>query len=416
MIQFPFYTSALRVVQPIGTFYVAVLPAELLLQVSVSDVMSATLNPDGVGYSLSGTQRVVRDDRISAIANYINRVDSSFPNTIILAPNYDKDRGFDLDEVGDIDRESIEPVAPSDEQGHAAEAKEWTVSEVEPGRFELCIPTAEKLVAIIDGQHRLFSFAKADAHRRENMDLICSIFLDLPKALQAQLFATINSNQVPVGKSLTFELFGYNVSDEPDSLWTPDKLAVFLARKLATDDGSALKGRIAVAPKRDDKLLAVVAGGQWRISMAVVVDGILRLISTNPKRDENAMRTPAARQRGVLADGVADKSPMREEFISGNDALIYAAISNYVSACDKLFWSCAKENSYIIKTIGVQALFDIFRKILPSAKNSKKYTVSYFEDILRPAASLDFSKAQFQVPAGAGRSAIRKAIEEKITI
>jgi hypothetical protein len=64
-----------------------------------------------------------------------------------------------------------------------------------------------------------------------------------------QLLATINSTQKPVDRSLTYKLFGYNVSDEPEEFWTPDKLAVFPARKLGTDDESLLKGRITVAPE-----------------------------------------------------------------------------------------------------------------------------------------------------------------------
>ena len=46
------------------------------------------------------------------------------------------------------------------------------------------------------------------------MELLCAIFVDLPKPFQAQLFATINSTQKPVNKSLTYEMFGYNVDDE----------------------------------------------------------------------------------------------------------------------------------------------------------------------------------------------------------
>lgn len=94
--------------------------------------------------------------------------------------------------------------------------------------YRLTIPTNETLAAVIDGQHRLFAFAKADADKRLDIQLICAVFLDLPKPLQAQLFATINSTQKAVDRSLTFELFGYNVSDETEAYWTPDKLAVFL--------------------------------------------------------------------------------------------------------------------------------------------------------------------------------------------
>ena len=119
------------------------------------------------------------------------------------------------------------------------------------------------------------------------MPLICSVFLDLPKPFQAQLFATINSTQKAVDRSLTFELFGYNVEDESPDRWTPDKLAVFLTRKLGTESSSPLRGRITVAPKRDVGLEQLAAATDWRVSTAVMVDGILRLISANPKRDAN---------------------------------------------------------------------------------------------------------------------------------
>lgn len=413
MVQFPFKTSALRITQPIGTFYVTVLPAELLLQVAASDVMSASINPDGAGYTLAGTQRLVQDKRLNQIADYIDRVDSAFPNSIILAANFDKDLGIDQDEVEAIELEDDEHAANDDSE---IESKAWTVSEGRDGCLELLIPSSAKLAAIIDGQHRLFAFAKADPRNRLNMELICAIFLDLPKPFQAQLFATINSTQKPVDRSLTFELFGYNVSDEPAPFWTPDKLAVFLARKLGTENGSPLRGKIIVAPKRDNSLRDLAARSAWRVSTAVVVDGILRLISTNPKRDANAMRTPTARQREMLRDGPNDKSPLRDAFISSNDTLIYKAVENYLMACENVFWSNAQLNSYILKTVGVQALFDILRKLAPIALQAKDFRVAFFKDKLERAADIDFAAANFQVPAGSGRSAIRKAIEARVLI
>ena len=65
MPNFPYETLALRVEQPLGTFYVAVLPAELLLQVAFSDHMRATMNPDGNSYHLEGTQRLTQDKRLT---------------------------------------------------------------------------------------------------------------------------------------------------------------------------------------------------------------------------------------------------------------------------------------------------------------------------------------------------------------
>ena len=409
MITYPFEAPALRIEQPIGVFYVAILPAELLLQVAASDVMSATINANGVGYTLAGTQRLIQDKRLNQIADYIDRVDASFPNSIILAANYNKELGLDQDETEDIQEEEAIQDA-----GAQRPAKSWDVIEKNDGCFQLLIPSADKLAAIIDGQHRLFAFAKADPRNRLDMKLICAIFLDLPKPFQAQLFATINSTQKPVDRSLTYELFGYNVSDEPELYWTPDKLAVYLTRKLGTEQGSPLQGRIAVAPKRDEALRALATQANWRISTAVVVDGILRLFSSNPKRDANEMHTPESRPRTSLRTGARDKSPLRDVFIEGNDSLIYKFVDNYLRACNRLLWKPAHQGSYILKTVGVQALFDILRKLAPSALEARDVRAAFFENKLRPAAELDFSDERFRVPAGSGRSLIRRTIEGQI--
>jgi len=266
---------------------------------------------------------------------------------------------------------------------------------------------------IIDGQHRLFAFARANRSRL-SMQLICAVFLDLPKPIQAQLFATINSTQKAVDRSLTFELFGYNVSDEDETLWTPDKLAVFLTRKLGTEESSPLRGRITVAPKRDEGLEKLAAGSTWFVSTAVVVDGILRLISSNPKRDANAMHTSEARTRSALGAGPKDKSPLREAFVSGNDSIIYKMVENYLEACNRVFWHQDLHDSFIVKTVGVQALFDVLRNLASKSYEDRDVQVAYFEKILRPASNIDFSAVEFRVPSGSGRSIIRNKLKSAI--
>jgi DNA phosphorothioation-associated DGQHR protein 1 len=199
MIHFPFTTTVIEVSQPLATFYAAVLPAELLLQTSFSDTLRAIRDETGA-YSLQGVQRLIDDDRIRAIGSYISRTDSAFPNSIILAANYLAE-GF-----------------VEDRPDH-----KWRIERDRHGTLTLTIPSADQMVAIIDGQHRLFGFARASENRLP-MQLLCSIYLDLPKPYQAQLFATINSTQKKVSKSLTYELFGYNISDEDSDHWAPDKL------------------------------------------------------------------------------------------------------------------------------------------------------------------------------------------------
>lgn len=409
MLEFPYHVPALRVEQPLGTFYVAVLPAELLLKVAFSDRMHATMNPDGSGYQLQGTQRLVRDKRLNEIANYIRRVDAAFPNSIIIAANHHLATGFDQGEVEDI--------AAEDEDPHGvASSKAWTVNETQNGCHKLTIPTDESLAAVIDGQHRLFSFAKVDMQLIRGMELLCSVFVDLPKSLQAQIFAVINSTQKRVDRSLTYELFGYNVADEEENYWTPDKLAVFFTRKLGTDDDSPLQGRIVVAPKRDAKLQKLALQADWHVSTAVVTDGILRLFSSNPKRDSNAMREGRPNPRSILDSGRNDRSPMRSAFIDGNDALIYRMVLNYIKACETVLWADADVDSFIFRTIGVQAVFDILRKLAGQAHEDRNISVNYFVDRIAPAKDINFADEKFRNPSGSGRTLIRRTIEEAIGI
>ena len=389
---FPHKAKALRVSQALGNFYVAVLPAELLLEVCFSD-QARTTNTTETGYGLTGTQRIVKTERLSDIANYINRSDSSFPNSIIIAANVDFESGS-IEDDGDA---------------------RWDITaDHECGIYELTIPTSRKFAAVIDGQHRLFAFQGANAERL-NTDLICSIFLDLPMPFQAQIFATINSNQQPVGKSLTYELFGYNVAEESEEFWSPDKLAVLLARKLNFEPDSPLQGRILIAPIHD--IPDEAPRGDWRVSMATVVEGIAKLISTNPKRDVNKLLTPRRNKRSVLREiEPKDRSVLREQYVEGNDQLIYLLIRNYLNAVNDTLWRNAAPTSFIVKTVGIQALFDILRKLAVNAIEGKDISVSYFSAVLAPAEAIDFSGVDFRNASGSGRTAIRRAIEVALRI
>jgi len=403
---FPFTTKAILVEQPLYQFFAAVVPANVLLSVAFSDAMQAKIKADGVGYTVEATQRIMQSKRLAQIARYIDREDSGFPNTIILAANYRQDGLIEEDEPLDEENAGNMPAIIS---------KRWSVIEDECGGYTLTIPTAEKLAAVIDGQHRLFAFAETDRPERLDMNLLCSVFLDLPKPYQAQLFATINSTQKPVDKSLTYELFGYNIDEEEPKYWSPDKLAVFLTRKLGTENGSPLKGRIVIAPQKDEALKEISGQGNWRVSTAVVVEGIMRLFSSNPKRDTQLMLTPTRNTREVLQEGPKDKSVLRTYYIEANDNLIYTLVLNYLKACDAVFWSKAPANSFIVRTVGVQALFDLLRRVFAAAAlKEKNVKQEFFQDYLSRAADIDFSADAYKNASGSGRSIIRRALEDAI--
>lgn len=400
---FPLTVKALRVEQPLGVYFVTVIPARVLLQVAFSDALSATWSETEHTYKLDGTQRLRDPKRLKPVASYIDREDAAFPNSIILAANYRRDTGL-LEEEG----------APDDEHGGGDGANLWFITERPDGCHELTIPSSAKLASVIDGQHRLFSFAEA-LPKRLDMDLICSVFLDLPKPYQAQLFATINSNQKPVDKSLTYEMFGYNIEEEDEKFWSPDKLAVYFTRRLAVDQDSPLNGRIHIAPVRgDDELDDHLRNEPWRVSTAVIVEAVMRLYTSNPKADTAALLKDRRKPRAEIAEMRADRSPLRAFYLAGKDAVIYTMVRNYLVACDRVFWSKAKGNTFITKTVGVQALLDILRRLARPAIDSGDISVDHFTGQLEAAGMIDFTQDVFQNASGAGRSTIRRAIEEAL--
>lgn len=392
-ITFPLSVSALRVEQPLGVFYVTKLSAQLLLEVTYSDQFRIIGEAEIEGiYPSTGDQREESRVKLHEISRFISTAEAAFPNSIILGANY-RENG-ELEEDADI---------------------RWRIETKEDDDcIRLVIPSRAKLATIIDGQHRLHGFKYASSDKRE-MDLLCAVYLDLPYPYQAYLFATINFNQKKVDRSLAYLLFGVNIEQEPPESWSPEKTAVFLCRKLNTDEQSPFYRHIKVVAKDDEKLFGDKSKDvSWVVSTATVVDGILKLFSSNPKKDRDMMHKNTieqGRSRSMLG---ADPTPLRELYKQTNDLAIYTAVKNFFLAVQQVFWESASEGSYIKKTVGIQALFDILRQLLNKHfKSTKDIRVEFFRNHLAKAGDIDFSVGGVQA-SGKGRTFIKQAIAERI--
>jgi DNA phosphorothioation-associated DGQHR protein 1 len=396
-------SPAIEISQPLGTFYVTKLKARTLLEITFADQLRVTEDStDADPYGLTGAQRGEDPKRLKEIAAYIKTAEAAFPNSIILGANYT-------------------------EQGKLLDQDDKTRWHVKPEKngecLRLVIPTADKLASIIDGQHRLKGFIETDDDRRD-IELLCAVYLDLPLAYQAYIFATINFNQKKVDKSQAYELMGFGIDEEPAIAWSPEKAAVFLSRKLNTDSSSPLYSRIIVAAQNDDILFEKKpAKIDWAISTATIVDGTLRLFSSNPKRDRDEMykkKVEDGRSRLMLQE-FNDRSPLRGLFLKTNDLAIYTIIKNFFSAADSVLWKNASPNSYIIKTVGVQALFDILYELMKEFRSKhvgaldieKDLSPSYFTKRLSHAASENWSNNFYQA-SGLGRLRIKNVLAVKL--
>ncbi len=382
--------SAIRVTQPIGEFYLASIPVHVLLETCYSEPLQAKRISEAAEYEVEGAQRPLYEPRLRKIAEFIDTEEAAFPNSIILGAN--SKFLADEPEFDERYRWSIEATKGSD-------------------CFNLIIPSLNKMTSIIDGQHRLFSFPFTEKENRMSMEMACSVFFDLPKSFQAYVFATINSNQKPVSKSQTYELFGYNVEDEPSNRWSPDKLAVFLARRLNSEPHSPLERKILLAAENDFMLSRSEARKQniWMVSFASVVKGIAKLTSQSPERDGYALLKKTVRKRIDLKE---DNAPLRKYYRSGNDQLIYTIVLNYLIALKETIWSKMDENSYIVKTSGFQAIFDLLRMhIAHEAVSNEDSSVAFFSALLSKADHVNFSDEFFSSSSGAGAIRIRRCLE-----
>jgi DNA phosphorothioation-associated DGQHR protein 1 len=393
----PLIRPAIRVQQPLGNFYAFSLRADALnkitysLPAEVRERLEHEESENKGGYSIFGSQRTEKKTRLQEIASYIQTTDATFPNAIILAANYSQEGLY-------IEDEKLQ----------------WTTRDQGNGFWNLEIPSQDTPCAsIIDGQHRLHAFKHLPPGAPERaMELLCVVFLELPTPYHAYVFATINFNQKKVDRSLAYELFGFDVDERPAQLWSPETLAVYLTRLLNTEDGSPMYR--SIFPAADSEAIFSNnsdGAGLVRISMATVVDGILRVLSKNPQEDRNTVRRPGNKEIGRKSLAPIKGLPLREFYINGNDKAIYDILCNYFSAVAAKIWTPAGANSYLKKTVGIQAAFDILRDILSArATTAANYSRPALESLLAPCAGLDPAGDKYQA-SGIGRSEIRKELK-----
>jgi len=386
---------AIRVEQPLGVFYAFSLQADLLNQIAYSYPAEAVERmeneqSDERGYSILGSQRKEKPTRLNEIASFIQTSEATFPNAIILGANYNR-------------------------QGQYVEkdADRWTAVDEGGERWSIRIPNVNlRSASIIDGQHRLHSFERLPVGAiQRKMQLLCVVFLELPSPYHAYVFATINFNQKKVPKSDAYEMFGFDVDERPAKFWSPETLAVYLTRLLNTESSSPLFR--CILPSADSNLLfeeGKESNADIRVSLATVVDGILRLISKNPMEDRNTIRREENRTRGRECLAGTPGGPLRDFYINGNDNAIFELLCNYFAAVQKSVWSKAGTGSYLLKTVGVQALFDVFRELLATTPITKEtFSAETLTLRLAPCATLDPNGTKYQA-SGIGRSEIRKEV------
>lgn len=219
--------AIIKIVQPIGTFYISALNAEIVCRITTVERREY----DNENNTSMGIQRAISTKRVNEIAKYTNDPDATFPTPIIIS-------------VNDIESNNLgEDFFEFDENSIVGE--------------------------IIDGQHRVEGLKKSD--KRSEFTLPIILMFNLQEEDKAYVFSIINSKQTQVTKSLIYDLFSVSESR------SPQKTCHELARLLNTDEESPFYRRL--------KMLGAKNYQEASLSQGSFIRYLMPLISKKPDED-----------------------------------------------------------------------------------------------------------------------------------
>jgi len=367
--------SVIKLKQPIGEFFVGVIPAEILRKIAYVEPRKLISVKESVDAHYEGINRNLNQDRVKQINRYIRFADASFPNSIIVNINPKQcDESFKI--------------------------------EVENSIGQITIPTDKPIAKIIDGQHRLMGF---DDENCKDFDLVVSIFVDLPLESQAILFSTINLRQAKVTSSLMYDLF--DVAETP----SPQKICHNIAMSLNSEKDSPFYKRIKIAgvnPKMNQELLY-----KGRITQGTFVERLLQLMTRDADADRNYFLNNKVPP--VLDD---PKLIFRDLMRERQDHVIHKIMKNYFTAVRDNFpdlWE--SEDNPLSKTIGYSALMRILPEMIIKGKQQQNLSHEFFDNWLKIAKSKladpskEFTFANFPA-SGAGETKLTKKLKELLDL
>lgn len=189
-------------------------------------------------------------------------------------------------------------------------------------------------------------------------------------------------------------------------------LGVYLARILEGKEGSPFKGhvKLALLEEDDERMLQDGSEPKWQVSIACLVEGVTRLISERPAADRSALASGKIKDRSQLE---ADSTPLRELYIGGKDKTLLELITTYFGAVDELLWQGQSKGSFINRTVGVLALFDVLRDALKVKAIDIEDMPTSALALFQNARGINFGDDYFHA-SGAGRVRIRNVLKALI--
>jgi DGQHR domain-containing protein len=358
----PISFACMELTQPIGKFYIGVMDARDLVEISYADIRRLEMR-DVEEYL--GIQRTLSNSRVKELTQYVHTVDATFPTSVILAV-------------------SSEHVQYSEEL------------------HRMVLPRFDSVAKIIDGQHRIAGLKNYRGSDPFMMNV--TIFVDMDIEDQALVFSTINLSQTKVSKSLVYDLYAFAKSR------SPQKTSHNIVRLLNKQAGSPFNGKI--------KVLGVATAGERgeTLTQAAFVSRLLPYITDDAMRDRDLLK------RGEeLPDIPTDRREdliFGQMFIEERDEDIALVLYNYFGAI-KRRWTTAWSNSAPGNILNRTTGFAGFMRFLGVAYEMYKIPgtvppVEFFDKVFASSTikESDFTPASFP-PGGTGESRLANRLSEE---
>lgn len=317
--------GCIKVIQPIGEFYIASMKHTDVISISYSDVRRIE-DSESEFESYLGIQRNLSPKRVTDITKYVQTLDACFPTSVILA----------------VPEECIE----YDHQSNSLTIKEY-ISEDDD---ENSIPF-EKIAKILDGQHRLAGLKNLEKGSVFNLNV--SIFVGADVADQATIFSSVNLAQTKVNKSLSYDLYDLAKKRSPQK--TCHNIVVALNSQPKSPFSKKIK-RLGTSSSE---------GSQETIAQATFINQIIKLLSSDPISDRDLLYR--GNKISTLENPLKSKTIFRNFFANERDLDIAKIIWNYFDAVKQKWprdWDDSQSNGSILsRTNGFKALSRLLRDI-----------------------------------------------------
>jgi len=340
-------------IQPIGVMYVCVIDSIFLQKITYADVRRNDSECRDVEKYV-GVQRVLNPKREKEIGKYVNFVDATFPNSIIVSMSSD-DAIFDSE------------------------------------KNILSIRDKESVASVLDGQHRIAGLKHIEEGKR--FDCIVTVFVDIELEDQAIIFSTINTEQQKINKSLAADLAEFYNSR------SPQRTCHKIARALRANEKSPFYGKISI-------LGSAKKGEGESLTQYQFVKELLKHISKFPLEDRDTLKKTdfwGNKQKLTCSDKERNTCCLRPLFVKDEtDIKIAQVILNYFNAVRKKWpnsWDRVENNNILNKTTGYIALMKLFKDLYLNI-NKEIPSIDDFYSLLAQVQLKDGEFSRENYPSG----------------